>query len=135
MELNELVGEHELSGVDTSTESVKEEWGDGFENCQAIRFRLDGITYMAIEDPDDGYRSSMGEIKPSGVEMKNVFPPVKVLCRMKPNDDQVNETLEIIDVVNGQTILEVGTDNMDDYYPWFVASFWPERMAVNQKVT
>ncbi len=28
-------------------------------------------------------------------------------------------------------VLEVGTDNSDDYYPSFVANFQPENMATN----
>lgn len=133
MELADLVGEHELSGVDMQTESVKEEYGDGFENCEVIRFRLDGVIYMAIEDPEDDYRSSMREIRVSEGTMHNVFAPVKVLCRMRTKGEygDTNDTLEIIDVANGETIVEVGTDNCDDYYPIWVGAFWPARMAGN----
>jgi hypothetical protein len=33
---------------------------------------------------------------------------------------------------DGLVILEVGTDNNDDYYPSFVSSWKPENMAVNR---
>lgn len=133
MELAGLVGEHKLSGVDMSNESVKREWGDDFEQCEIIRFRLDDVIYMAIEDPSDGYRSSMREIKVSDGEMKNVFAPVKVLCRIRTKGEYggTDDTLEIIDMENGLVILEVGTDNCDDYYPMWVGAWHPERMAVN----
>jgi hypothetical protein len=38
--------------------------------------------------------------------------------------------LELKDLI-GQVVLEVGTENVYDYYPGFVSSFHPERMAHN----
>lgn len=67
-------------------------------------------------------------------KMVNVFVPIRVLARKKPDDryGNVNDTLELIDVVTGKVVLEVGTDNTDDYYPSFVSAFWPEHMASNE---
>lgn len=49
--------------------------------------------------------------------MKNAFPPVRVMGKMKGADDyRTNDTLQLIDVVTGKMVLEVGTDNSDDYY-------------------
>ena len=59
MELKDLVGEHELSGVDTTTERVKP-YGDYYE---VVRFVIDGKTYKATEDPNDGYRSYLKELE------------------------------------------------------------------------
>ena len=132
IDLDTLVGEHTLDAVDTFTESIKQ-YGDHFEDCGVIRFRLDGIVYTATEDPSDGYRSSMDKLFVSPDEpMRNVFPAVRVLARKKANEKySVNETLELIDVVTGKVVMEVGTDNTDDYYPSFVSAFWPEHMATN----
>lgn len=133
MELKDLIGEHMLDAVDFSNEQVKT-WGDEFEACQVMRFRLDGKCYIATEDPDDGYRSSMRELAVSyDAEMKNVFSPLKVIGRHRTEGsygDQ-DDVLELIDAVTGQTVLEVGTESVDDYYPSFVASFHPEEMAHN----
>jgi hypothetical protein len=128
--LEDLVGEHLLSAVDMDTEQVQQ-WDDCFEDCQVIRFRLDGKTYTAVEDPSDGYRSSMKYIAVTDDPIKNSFAPVRVLARMKPNDDYyyVNDVLEFIYLGNGQVVLEVGTRNVDDYYPSFVGSFYPENMG------
>ncbi len=52
MELKDLVGEHELSGVDTTRERVKK-YG-AYEDCEVVRFVIDGKTYKATEDPDAG---------------------------------------------------------------------------------
>lgn len=132
MELRDLVGPHKLSGVDMSNEHIKREWGDSFEDCQVINFTLDRKTYTAIEDPSDGYRSSMNEIKESEVVIKNKFKPVKVIGRMREDDRfEVNEILDLIDEKTGKIVLSVGTSNTDDYYPSFVAEFTPENMAIN----
>jgi hypothetical protein len=129
MELKDLVGLHKLSGVDMSNESIKAEWGDSFEDCQVINFILDRKTYTAIEDPSDGYRSSMQEVKESKVVVKNKFAPVKVMGVMRP--DNSDDVIDFFDVKTGKIVLSVGTDDLDDYYPSFVAEFTPENMAIN----
>lgn len=133
IDMDSLVGEHVLDGVDTFSESIKQ-YGNQFEDCSIIRFRLDGIIYTATEDPSDGYRSSLGTLFVSASEpMKNVFPAIRVLARKKKNDRYcVNDTLELVDLVTDKVVLEVGTDHTDDYYPSFVGAFWPENMATNQ---
>jgi hypothetical protein len=129
-----LVGEHDLDAVDESTEQVKKWYGDTFEDANCIRFRLDGKVYTAIEDPSDGYRSSMEKLFVSeDHQMRNVFAPVRVLARLCDKGEYGShaDLLQLLDVKNGKVILEVGTDNDDDYYPGFVASWKPENMAVN----
>lgn len=135
MELSDLVGEHVLDAVDESNELVNT-YGDYFEHANVIRFRLDGICYTATEDPNDGYRSSMNEIFVSdGKDMKNVFPPVHVVGRHRTEAEYggVDDVLELIDVEDGEVILEVGTSNTDDYYPSFVACFRPGKMNINKQ--
>ena len=39
----------------------------------------------------------------------------------------------IIDVVSGKTILEIGTDYTDSYYPLAICHYHPENMAINQQ--
>jgi hypothetical protein len=130
--LDSLLGEHTLDAVDTFVERVNT-YGSNFEDANAIRFRLDGVTYTAVEDPDDGYRSSLGKLFSDAVEpMKNIFPAVRVVARKKANETySVNDTVEMVDVVTQKVVLEVGTDNTDDYYPYFVSAFHPENMATN----
>ena len=133
MELKDLVGLHKLSGVDMNSEMVKREWGDDFEDCQVINFVLDRKTYTAIEDPSDGYRSSMREIKQSKVVVKNTFAPVHVMGIMRGKSDyNENDVVDFYDTKNGKVILSVGTENTNDYYPCFVAEFTPENMAINE---
>jgi hypothetical protein len=52
--------------------------------------------------------------------------------KMKDNDTySVNDTIQFIDVVTGKVVLEVGTDNTDDYYPYCVMNWYPENLACN----
>jgi hypothetical protein len=53
-ELKDFVGKHILSGIEFSTMIRKDYWGED-ESVNYIKFTLDGITYLAVEDPDDGY--------------------------------------------------------------------------------
>jgi hypothetical protein len=131
-----LVGEHELTGVDFGT--AKEEdypKSNRYCDCQVVNFTLDGKTYTACEDPDDGYRSSMRYLRAGDTPTTNVFAPVKVIGRMKPDGkyEDGNEILELVDCTTGKTVIEVGTENKNDYYPCWVANFHPENMACNQK--
>ncbi|MBK7357536.1 hypothetical protein [Propionivibrio sp.] len=133
MELKELAGEHLFDAVDFSDEQVKT-WGDEFEACQVMRFRLDGNVYVAVEDPSDGYRSCMNELTVcEDATMKNVFEPVKVIGRHRDKGtyNSIDDVLELIDAGTGKVVLEVGTENTDDYYPCFVAAFHPEAMTPN----
>lgn len=133
IELESLVGEHELSGVDYITsEEMPTSWGSTY--CgSVIRFVLDGKVYTAREDDNDGYRSAMDSLTEGG-EVRNTFAPQRVLCSLRTEGEygSKDNTLVMRDVVTGKEVLEVGTDNTDDYYPSFVADFRPENMACNQ---
>jgi hypothetical protein len=135
IEFSALVGEHVLDAVDSDS---TQKWEDSFGAASVLRFRLDGIVYTALEDPCDGYRSSMDKIFTSKDSMRNVFPPIMVLARIRTESSggslykEKAEVLQLLDMTNGKVILEVGTDNTDDYYPSFVATWRPENMAVNQ---
>ena len=132
MELKDLVGLHKLSGVDMNDDKVKAEWGDYFEDCQVINFVLDRKTYTAIEDPSDGYRSSMREVKLSKVVIKNVFKPIRVFGVMRGEQNyNKNDVIDFYDAKTGKIVLSVGTADIDDYYPYFVAEFTPENMILN----
>lgn len=137
VELKSIVGLKVLDAVDFTNERVKR-WTEEWEDCSACRFRLDGKVYLAIEDPSDGYRSHLASLAQFTDEMpmENVFPPVKVLARQRPAGRYGREAdiLELIDIQTGGVVLEVGTDNTDDYYPSYVASFSPENMSTNASV-
>src|SRR5574343_347944 len=130
-ELKDLVGFHVLTGVDRGSIEV-EDYGSP-SLCETLSFTLDGVTYTACEDPQDGYRSSMRYLIQDGKTTNN-FRPQKVVARMRQNEEwrsAKDEILELVDLATGKVVLEVGTNYYDDYYPCFVASFFPENMAIN----
>jgi hypothetical protein len=131
MTLSDLVGEHMLSGVDFTTTNVKR-YGYVEDECQNIRFRLDGVTYVATEDPVDGYRSGMAELTTIAEPTTNEWPPVRVVASMRGTvDGEEHDVLEIRDVMTGREVVCVGTGNTDDYYPYWVAVFDPTALAHN----
>ena len=133
MELKDLKGKHILSAVDFGEENIKSEYSDVFEHSQVCRFKLDDNVYAAIEDPDDEYRSSMRElIIDDSDKMKNTFPNIIVVGVYVTENYGSCDILKLIDIETGETVLEVGTDKSDDYYPFFVANFNPEAMHINK---
>ena len=127
--LADLVGAHKLTGVDYSVESI-EKYGH-LEDCQLINFVLDGVTYTAVEDPVDGYRSCMKEIKVSDFKVTNKFKAVKVVGTMRRDGHYKCDILDLIDAVTGKIVLSVGTYAIDDYYPSFVSDWIPENLVHN----
>ena len=133
MKLIDLLGKHTLDAVDFYEQEI-----EGFlgciENCSVCRFRLDGVVYVAVEDPEDGYRSCMRNLSTADPDsMKNVFQSIEVVGTMKADGpfSVGNDVLQLIDAVTGKVVLSVGTENADDYYPCFVADFQPSAMAIN----
>jgi hypothetical protein len=127
-----LVGLHELSGVDSVTLPRDDDNNWMVPAAAAISFVLDGVVYTAIEDPSDGYRSSMDSFNVGGT-VNNRFAPQKVMCRLqtKSNHGQLDDLLIMTDVVTGKEVLRVGTANTNNYYPYFVSDFDPTAMACN----
>jgi hypothetical protein len=131
VELKDLVGLHELTGVDNITKRIPLEWSaDLFEDAQHLSFVLDGVTYTAIEDPSDGYRSALRDVFVSEEPVANTFFACKVLGHMSM--DATDNILYLTDIVTGKVVLEIGTSNYDDWYPCFECGFYPENMAINQ---
>jgi len=127
----ELLGPCTLSGVDCITQSVKSYMGEGYDDCNVLNFIIDGRTYSAVEDPDDGYRSELGYLIRTDFALTNNFPGVAVRGRMR---DGKTEVLEFYDVETKKLVLAVGTNMDDDYYPEFVGEFYPENMIINADI-
>lgn len=127
MELKDLVGQHKLTGVFIGTKKINH-YGRQ-EDVLFITFILDGITYTATEDPDDGYRSAMKNIIISNEKVSNIFPPIEVLAMMEEDrSGRKYDVLKLINIVTGKTILAVGTKDIDDYYPSYVSEWMPENI-------
>lgn len=110
-----------------------------WSGANGISFRLDGVTYIAVEDPDDDLRSHLKEIVACERVMANVFPSVQVRTRMmrheeRNRDDEPPEVLIVYDKTTSKTVLEIGTTYGDSLYPSFVYVFIPENMVSNIEV-
>lgn len=131
MELKELCGKHVFSGCELTNEKRKIYGYE--ENCQVCLFTLDGVTYKAIENPDDGYRSFCEEIKTSEKPPKYLFDGITVVCSMRDDDRyDKHDVLVVRDAENGKTVLEVGTMCCDGYYPCCYFAYTPENMECNK---
>lgn len=114
----ELVGLHLLTGVDPV----------GVEGVNGILFTLDGTTYNAIEDLEDGYRSSLNEIVITEFRPRYTFPGHFVIGYME------EETiLAFKDAASQLDVLRIGTNHDDSYYPFFVSEWMPENLYMNQR--
>jgi hypothetical protein len=130
-ELEDFIGKHILSGVEFGT-MIRKGWYGGDEKVNCVKFTLDGITYLAVEDPDDGYRSYMEDLVIVDDICKIRLPDIEVVCQMQPDTScERNNVLVVVDALNGKTILEIGTANYDDYYPYCVMEYTPENMSCN----
>lgn len=135
-------GKHFLSGIGYTT--IK---SDGFyeDDIDVDLFCIDGITYGAFIDPNDGYRS-YGAIQEIDAKCQYTFPPQPVLVK----NVEINNTIEhndenygwsevenkyficITDAINKKEVLLVGTDYSEDYYPRAIFRYTPENLEVNK---
>lgn len=129
VDLKSLVGDHKLSAVWFKDGEAKE-WDNGTAR-QIIFFTLNNKTYKAVEDDNDGYRSSMGSLVLTDETPRNRFKPIKVMCSYTSGSDQFSEDdiLQFTNIKTGKLILEVGTHNINDYYPSFVANFHEDEIV------
>jgi hypothetical protein len=119
----------ELTGVGSENVKLKDSWRD--DDANRFSFILDGTCYTAVEDPSDGYRSSLSYIAVTkGTTIANRFAPVKVTARKAKGDTQ--DVVELVDDATGNVVIQFGTTNTDDYYPGFVGNFDPKAMVINE---
>lgn len=138
VELESFAGLHTLSGWDDVIKiptDVSNGWGNNsFDYENGAAFILDGVTYCAIEDPGDGYRSYLeGIYVSSDYQVLNKFEPQPVIVEALDDASAVFRGLVASDPTTNKEVFVVGEDNLDDYYPYFTAHFSPEAMACNQQ--
>ena len=110
-------------------------------DANGVCFMLDGVDYLAFEDPSDGYRSALGALIVLegyiGQSQKRQYVHEQVNCvhrTVNPNHpDDEDDVLEIRNSVTGHLILEIGTEAVDDYYPSFVCRYYPEHLSANME--
>ncbi len=99
-------------------------------------FKVDGIIFRVLEDPDDGYRSHLGVIEygeqSNAIFFRNPLARVRIESFERERGTDVGwgsgagTGYRFIDVEDGHVWLEFGTSNTDDYYPYFVFRHSPK---------
>ena len=102
-------------------------------------FCIDGITYGAFINPDDGYRSYGIIKKMPENQCQYTFPPQPIKIENKvvkgnPMDcfPEDKHLLVMTDATNGKEVLVVGTDYTDGYYPQACFHWRPENLEINK---
>jgi hypothetical protein len=88
------------------------------QNC----FKLGQVVFEALEDENDGYRSyleSIYLISSDKIFQRRPIANVRI---------EITEYFTYLIDKDDSTILSIGTDNMDDYYPCFVFVYTPDTM-------
>lgn len=134
MKLKEFKGRHWLSAVEYSQHQMRDEeedWEDFGNDCLVC---IDGINYLMIEDLNDGYRSNMLDPEITDREIKNTFLAQEVFIRHRKDGSYSGEAADVIEIysMQGDLILEVGTENIGDYYPGAIFGYYPENMDINK---
>lgn len=97
------------------------------------RFKLGPDVFEAQEDPSDGYRSYLGTVA-KVAEPGDVFfrkPLDTVTAREVDHVKRGNYYFDGYELLgkDGHVWLRFGTDNVDDYYPFFVFEYTPKSKA------
>jgi hypothetical protein len=109
-----------------------------FGACDATyEFKLDDIIFRVLEDPNDGYRSCLGVIE-YGEQSNSIFfrtsvAKVRIETYSDLDRDAYNSACQgyrLVDVDDGHIWLEFGTDNTDDYYPYFIFRHMPKEVEI-----
>lgn len=94
----------------------------GFYGVDGNRFKLGRWVFEALEDEEDGYRSHLKDIErrdhSDAIFFKRVLAVVKVI-EFEETEGYGDEGWRFVDVKDGHVWLEIGTNNVDDYYPCF----------------
>lgn len=110
------------------------------KDVETVLFKVDEINYLAYVDPDDGYRSRSVLLKlPEQMNLITPFPvPIPVTIEVDKedsynpyaddeddDDDSYRQTDRWNIILNycGKPLLEIGTKNIDDYYPAGVINY------------
>lgn len=122
LELEDLEGEHEVSGIEFDIVSVY-----SYDESNRMTVIIDGIPLGFIEDPNDGWRSTFGEVQVGKPNVSNVFEPIKLkFVYIREHDEDRYGIFEgIVGYHGDKEVLKIGTDNVDDYYPICVLEWNP----------
>jgi len=81
------------------------------------------LTYEAIEDESDGYRSYLGSVETVNCAGLIFFSYPVATIRIEDVNEDSETGYQFRDVEDNHIWLRFGTDNADDYYPYFVFQY------------
>lgn len=109
MQFEDMIGgTHKFYGVDN--------------NCFKIGFH----TFEAVEDPDDGWRSFMKCVEIKIDRELIFFGHSLATVRIDRLDHPDVEIYTLIDVDDGHLWLAFGTNQTDEWYPYFMFDYYPK---------
>lgn len=84
-------------------------------------FKIDKYIFEVIEDPDDGYRSCLGDIRLADNTNDLIFfkTPIARVKILEINEENFSGH-KLYDEIHKHTWLIFGTDESDSYYPSFI---------------
>lgn len=133
MSWDDLCGERELRAINVE---VRHPFTNEASGCA---LDLGDLTVFVFEDPSDGYRSCANEpmivkapLYSFGCEPNYIRAPVLIRRWTQSEYGSAPDGVELIDKRNGKTILLLGTDNSDDYYPSYTCDWRPQNLAGNE---
>ena len=124
MKLTDLCGDHILSGIETGQSAGKINGDWDYKYSKNIKFCLDGVNYMIIEDPEDCYRSYASDLFITEERCKTRLPPIKIHVVR-----ETDSAIYFVDAMTNEIILRVGTVDYGDWYPCCVFEWIPENLS------
>jgi hypothetical protein len=113
-------------------------------DASGVLFVLDETTYLVFEDPSDGYRSSASpilsyqggayELGYDGYDFPTYIREPVVCAHRTTGKDEWEDGADLLEVrskATGKLIFEVGTSNVDDYYPSYTSRWDPTGLSAN----
>ena len=120
-----------LEGVELSDVEYVDIY-DNLTNANAVIFRINGKNYVAIENPDDGYRSYCEFVKE--YEVAPLYRFKNEVIGLNIETDESDDIITFIDANNGKHVLTIGTRRTDAYYPICIFDYEPLNMSCNERV-
>ena len=112
-----------------------------FYGAESQAFKVDGVVFEVLEDPDDGYRSHMAGVLARSDRDYNFYdkPFARVQMKKISDDDWEKGAIEkmhgyrLVDVEDGHVWLTFGTEWYDDYYPMFRFEYKPKENVKQER--
>jgi hypothetical protein len=108
-----------------------------FYGAESQAFKVDGVVFEVLCDPDDGYRSYMAGVIAHKPEQYNFYSLPLATVRLEkftrqPDDesgrDESTNGFQLVDTQDDHVWLEFGTHHHDEWYPSFLFRYHPKKV-------